>query len=59
MPSAFKKTKIDNKIIVSGEIDYYFFVYWVSLFRIQHVNAIPTMATRVEGQSSKFGGSYV
>ena len=24
MPSAFKKTKIVNKIIVSGEIDYYF-----------------------------------
>ena len=24
MPSAFKKTKIDNKIIVSDEIDYYF-----------------------------------
>ena len=24
MPSAYKKTKIDNKIIVSGEIDYYF-----------------------------------
>ena len=29
-------------------------VYWVSLFRIQHVNAVPTMATRV-GQSSRFG----
>ena len=24
MPSAFKKSKIDNKIIVSGAIDYYF-----------------------------------
>ena len=30
-------------------------VYWVSLIRIQHVNAVPTMATRVEGQSSRFG----
>ena len=30
-------------------------VYWVSLIRIQHVNAIPTMATRVEGQSLRVG----
>ena len=33
-------------------------VYWVSLIRIQHVNTVPTMATRVEGQSSRFGSFY-
>ena len=30
-------------------------VYWVNLIRIQHVNAVPTMATHIEGQSSRFG----
>ena len=49
----FKKTKIDNKII-SDESDYYFGLLGISLIRIQHANAVPSMATRVELRRSKF-----
>ena len=53
MPSAFKKPKIYNNIIVSDEIDYYFGL----LGQFNHNSTrhrIPTMATRVEGQGSRF-----
>jgi len=42
----FKKTKIDNKIIISYETDYYFGLLGISLIRIQHVITVPTMACR-------------